>query len=100
MIQDQDTALVGLGQAVDKLGDMGRTINDELKKQNKMLDELDNDLDDAGEKMNFVMAKLSTLLKTKDSCQIWTIVILCVILIVLGISNTFYFFVFFVFLYF
>ena len=36
--------------------------------------------------MNFVMAKLSALLKTKDSCQIWTIVILAVILVVLGES--------------
>ena len=85
MIREQDVALDGLGQAVDRLGDMGKSINDELKSQNRMLTELDQDLDDAGEKMNFVMAKLSTLLKTKDSCQIWTIVILAVILIVLGI---------------
>lgn len=83
MIQDQDVALDGLGQAVDRLHLVGRSINDELKQQNRMLNELDQDLDDAGEKMNFVMAKLSTLLKTKDSCQIWTIVILAVILIVL-----------------
>jgi hypothetical protein len=41
-------------------------------------------LDEAGEKMNFVMAKLSKLLKTKDGCQIWTIVILAVILVILS----------------
>lgn len=85
-IDQQDEALMGLGQAVDRLGDMGRTINDELKDQNRLLNDLDRDLDDAGEKMNFVMAKLSALLKTKDSCQIWTIVILAVILVVLGES--------------
>jgi len=82
-ISQQDEALVGLGQAVDRLGDMGQTINNELKDQNRLLNDLDRDLDDAGEKMNFVMAKLSSLLKTKDSCQIWTIVILAVILVVL-----------------
>lgn len=89
MINQQDQALDSLGQAVDRLGDMGRSINVELKDQNRMLNELDNDLDDAGKKMNFVMAKLSVLLKTKDGCQIWTIVILSVILIVLGKSFIF-----------
>lgn len=54
-----------------------------LSEQNRLLDELDGDIDDAGEKMNFVMGKLSKLLKTKDGCQIWTIVILALILIVL-----------------
>jgi hypothetical protein len=54
-----------------------------LKEQNRLLDDLGDDIDDAGEKMNFVMGKLSKLLKTKDGCQIWTIVILALILIVL-----------------
>mmetsp|Transcript_19996 Transcript_19996/g.28727 ORF Transcript_19996/g.28727 Transcript_19996/m.28727 type:complete len:269 (-) Transcript_19996:171-977(-) len=83
MIGQQDVQLDSLGQAVDRLGGMGKTINTELKEQNKLLDELDRDLDDAGEKMNFVMAKLSKLLKTKDGCQIWTIVILAVVLVIL-----------------
>lgn len=34
-----------------------------------MLDQLDDDLDDAGEKMNFVMAKLGKLLKTKSNAM-------------------------------
>jgi syntaxin 6 len=83
MIQQQDVALDSLGNAVDRLEGMGRTINTELKEQNRLLDELDQDIDDAGEKMNFVMGKLSKLLKTKDGCQIWTIVILAIILIIL-----------------
>ena len=84
MIGQQDVQLNSLGQAVDRLEGMGRTINTELKEQNRLLDDLDNDLDEAGEKMNFVMAKLSKLLKTKDGCQIWTIVILAVILVILS----------------
>jgi hypothetical protein len=38
-----------------------------------------------GNKMNVVMATLSKLLKTKDGCQIWTIVVLVLILCILGI---------------
>lgn len=52
-----------------------------------MIDALETDLDDAGNKMNVVMASLSKLLKTKDGCQIWTIVILALILIILGICH-------------
>eukprot|EP01041_Mallomonas_annulata_P006501 gene6501-13128_t len=84
LMKEQDVQVGALGQAVDRLGEMGRGINEELKLQNKMLDSLDNDLDDAGNKMNFVMGKLSKLLKTKDGCQIWTIVILGLILVALG----------------
>ena len=37
----------------------------------------------AAEKMNFVMGKLARLLKTKDSCQIWVIMILTLVLVLL-----------------
>jgi len=81
LIKQQDESVGALSHAVDRLQEYGKSINSELKIQNKMLDELDNDLDDAGNKMNFVQAKLSKLLKTKDGCQIWTIVILGLILV-------------------
>jgi len=64
-------------------------IHEELVDQNRKLNKLDDDLDEAGNKMNFVMAKLSKLLKTKDGCQIWTIVILALVLVVLGELKSF-----------
>jgi hypothetical protein len=87
-INQQDEQLGHLGVAVDRLGAIGRDVNQELKEQNVMIDALETDLDDAGNKMNVVMASLSKLLKTKDGCQIWTIVILALILIILGIFST------------
>lgn len=48
-----------------------------------MLDKLEQDVDDVNTKMNFVMASLGKLLKTKDGCTIWTIVILFLILCIL-----------------
>lgn len=83
MMEQQDRDLEALGQSVDTLGRMGGEINQELREQNRMLEQLDEDLDDAGEKMNFVMSKLGKLLKTKDSCQIWSIIILTLILVIL-----------------
>ena len=82
-IREQDMALDELGLAVDKLHVIGRGVNEELKEQNRMLDDLDRDIDEAGGKMNYVQEALSKLLKTKDGCQIWTIVILFLILCIL-----------------
>jgi len=83
MIGEQDLALDGLSSAVDRLGVMSKEVNIELKEQNRMLDELEGDLDEAGNKMNVVTAKLAKLLKTKDGCTIWTVVILTLIFAIL-----------------
>jgi chromosome segregation ATPase len=84
MIDMQDKNLDQLGNAVDRLGEIGRTINTEIKEQDVLLDALGNEIDDASSKMNTVQGALEKLLQTKDGCQIWTIVILAFILILLG----------------
>lgn len=83
MIRQQDDSLDQLGRSVDRLGTIGRDINTEIKEQNVLLGHLENDIDETAERMNVVQAALSKLLKTKDGCQIWTIVILGGILILL-----------------
>ncbi|KAJ1419332.1 soluble NSF attachment protein receptor, partial [Ochromonadaceae sp. CCMP2298] len=83
MIQQQDESLESLGQAVDRLGTIGRDINEEVREQSVLLDSLGNEVDEAGAKMDVVTASLSKLLKTKDNCQIWTIVFLTFVLILL-----------------
>lgn len=83
MIGHQDVAIDSLGVAVDRLGQMGKEVNLELKEQNLLLQGLDDDLDEAGNRMNAVMGSLAKLLKTKDGCMIWTIVLLFLILVLL-----------------
>ena len=56
----------------------------ELQEQKIMLDQLDTDMDKADEKMNVVLEKLGKLLKTKNNCQLCTIIILTLILIILS----------------
>ena len=82
-MDSQDIALVELGRGVDTLHKLGTDINQELSEQNIMLGKLETDVEDAQERMNTVQAALSKLLKTKDGCQIWTIVILFLILVIL-----------------
>ena len=83
MLQEQDEGLEELGNAVTRVGKMAGNINETLIKQNKMLDDLGNDLDETSGRMDAVMKRLEKLLQTKDKCQIWTIVSLFLVLIVL-----------------
>lgn len=84
VIRQQDDSLVELGNAVDRLHAVGKEINTEVKEQNILLDELGNEIDTASTRMEAVQEILGKLLRTKDGCQIWTIVILCLILVLLG----------------
>ena len=87
LIERQDQNLDQLGVAVDRLGKIGQEINEEVREQSVMLDELGNEIDDNADRMNVVQAALAKLLKTKDGCKIWTIVILTLILILLSKSQ-------------
>ncbi len=49
----------------------------------RMLGELEVEVENTNEQMNFVMGRLSKLLKTKDKGQLMLIIILTVVLIVL-----------------
>lgn len=83
LMQQQDETLDDLDEAVVRVGEMATTIHSELDEQNKMLSEMDEDLQDAEEKLGMVMGKLGKLLKTKDKCQLGTILALIVCVIVL-----------------
>lgn len=79
--QDQDLTL--LSQSAQRLGETARTINTELKDQQRMLEELDEDIDKETEKLNFVMKRIGRLLKTSDNKQLCLIIGLFVLLLVL-----------------
>ena len=83
LLQQQDETLEELDEAVVRVGNMATSIHQELGQQNKMLDDMDDDLRDAEEKLGVVMGKLGKLLKTKDKCQLGTILALTVTVIVL-----------------
>eukprot|EP01038_Epipyxis_sp_PR26KG_P011474 gene11474-15368_t len=83
LIEQQDNNVELLGKSVDKLGQIAIEINTEVKEQNVLLDHLEGDIEKASDKMNTVQGALEKLLKTKDGCQIWTVVILAGILILL-----------------
>ena len=80
---EMDKKIATVDKGVDSLLNRANEIKDITKEQDGMINELGNDMDEAQAKMDFVTAALAKLLKSKDGCQIWTIVILAVILIIL-----------------
>lgn len=84
MLEQQDSSLGDLSNAVDRLAVIGKEIQEESKTQTILLDNLEVEVDNSSNKMSAVQESLAKLLKTKDGCQIWTIVILTLILILLS----------------
>lgn len=83
MMQQQDETLDELDDAVVRVGHMAENIHDELGQQNKMLTELEEDLNDAEEQLGMVMGKLGKLLKTKNKCQLGLILLMTLVVLVL-----------------
>lgn len=87
IIAQQDETLTELARVTDRLGETAVVINSELQDQQKLLSQLDNDIDRQQEKMNYVMGKMAKLLKTSDSKQLVFVLILVVLSIVLFMWN-------------
>jgi syntaxin 6 len=83
LMQEQDETLDELGEVVSRVGEMAEAISEEIGQQNKMLDELDQDMSNAEEELGLVMGNLAKLLKTKNPWQLRTIICLSLTVVIL-----------------
>jgi syntaxin 6 len=83
LMEQQDDTLDELGDAVVRVGELAEGISEEIGQQNKMLDELDEDLTNVEEELGMVMGKLAKFLKTKDKWQLRTIFILTLVALIM-----------------
>lgn len=83
LMEQQDETLDELGEAVSRVGELAEGIAEEIGQQNKMLDELDEDLTNVEEELGLVMGKLAKFLKTKDKWQLRTILMLSLVAFIL-----------------
>ncbi|VWU49308.1 SNARE protein, putative [Hepatocystis sp. ex Piliocolobus tephrosceles] len=66
-LKEQDNDLEELAESAERLHNAAITINAELKDQQRLLEELETEMDYSNEKMNFVTERISDFLKTKNS---------------------------------
>merc|ERR1719265_1718496 len=79
----RDEQLSELSKSAERLGNTAVVINQELQEHQKMLQELDEDIDKETEKLNFVMKRIGKLLKTNDRKELCLIVALSALFVVL-----------------
>uniref|UniRef100_A0A7S3P3R1 t-SNARE coiled-coil homology domain-containing protein n=1 Tax=Amphora coffeiformis TaxID=265554 RepID=A0A7S3P3R1_9STRA len=70
LMQHQDETLDELDAAVERVGNIAGNIHAEIGQQNKMLEEMDDDLANVEEELGMVMGKLGKFLQTRDRGQI------------------------------
>jgi t-SNARE complex subunit (syntaxin) len=87
LLQQQDQGLEMLGQSADRLGQMSLQISEELGFQNKILNEIDDDLDEAYENLDIVTRKTQEFIQasggTKNFLIILALILVIVVLILL-----------------
>ena len=87
IIQRQDDTLTELARVTDRLGQTAIVINTEIQDQQRLLSELDRGVDRQQEKMNYVMGKMGKLLKTNDTKQLLTVIVLIIVAIIIFMWN-------------
>ncbi|XP_014503728.1 syntaxin-61 isoform X1 [Vigna radiata var. radiata] len=63
LIKRQDEELDELSISVQRIGDVGLTIHDELVAQEKIVDELGNEMDSTSNRLDFVQKKVAMVMK-------------------------------------
>jgi t-SNARE complex subunit (syntaxin) len=83
-MKKQDEGLDMLSASVERLGQMSMGISEELGQQNKMLESMETDLDEAGENLDLVTKKTREFIKvaggTKNCVVILTLSVIALIL--------------------
>ena len=83
--REQDQSLDKMSNSLDRLGQMARSIDVELAEQDKIITDIDKDIDVAQNKMDSAIKGVEKLLKTKDRCQLATIFTLTLIFVIVTI---------------
>ncbi|GMI46991.1 hypothetical protein TrCOL_g11120 [Triparma columacea] len=75
MMKDQDESLDVLGQGAARLGQISLEISSELKMQNKMLDDMGEELDSAELNLAVVTKKTQELIKKSGGCGYFSAIV-------------------------
>eukprot|EP00171_Calliarthron_tuberculosum_P004381 IDg4381t1 len=83
IVRQQDEQLDELALTVERIGEMGKGINEELEEQGELLDELGQDFDDTRSRMRDVHRRLAVFAAETGRGQLCTIAALAALFLVL-----------------
>eukprot|EP00439_Symbiodinium_sp_Y106_P068350 s1774_g11.t1 len=82
--------LQALEKGAERLGQVAYTINGEIESQQKLLDELNQDIEKEMERMDVVTKGMGALLKTSNKAQIYAVGGAIVLFVILDTWQQFY----------
>ncbi|XP_022972889.1 syntaxin-61-like [Cucurbita maxima] len=84
LIKRQDEELDELSASVERIGGVGLTIHEELKLQDKIIDDLGNEMDSTSNRLDFVQKKVAVVMKKASAKgQLMMILFLVALFIIL-----------------
>ena len=84
LVRDQDSTLRHLSSSVDRVQGIAIRVNEEIRDQNRMLDDIDDELDKTAGRLAGMHAQLRRIANDKDRgkyCVIFCLLVLLVVLI-------------------
>lgn len=82
-LKKQDEGLEMLSQSAERLGKMSLTISEELGQQNKILDEMDDDLEAASDNLNMVTRKTKELIEKSGGGRTFVLIVGLILVVVI-----------------
>mmetsp|Transcript_2931 Transcript_2931/g.6384 ORF Transcript_2931/g.6384 Transcript_2931/m.6384 type:complete len:248 (-) Transcript_2931:128-871(-) len=76
ILRQQDDELIELARSTQRIGDVAEAVNVEIKYQERLLDELGDDIERENERLNAAMKGVGKLLQTSDNKLIYLVVAL------------------------
>ena len=76
LVKEREEIIDELAMGVDQIHVMANDINGQVREQGILIEQTNKAVEKTQKKMGFVMGKLSTLLKTNDNKQLYTIMLL------------------------
>ena len=86
MLNAQDDALDKIGGVVDVIRFENQNFKEEVNLQNRMLDKVNNQIDETSSQMIKLEGKVGALLAKGSICKLWVIIIIELVILVILIS--------------
>lgn len=81
-LQQQDKGLEMLSQSADRLGTMSLTISSELDQQNRMLDDMEDDLGQTNEDLDLLTRKTRELIQKSGGQKTFCIIVALTLVVI------------------
>ena len=86
LVREQDDTIGALGKTVERVHGMATMVNEELASQNRLISEIDEDVEKTDSRLRMMHSKLRNLANDSDRGKYCLIVVLLIVLAILTMA--------------